>query len=223
VLVELFTSEGCSDCPPADALLARLDSTQFVPGAEAIVLSEHVTYWDRLGWRDPFSSDTVTERQRQYATHFGLSDVYTPQMVVDGSAQFVGSDAVSLEKAIARAAASPKPEIQVEDIGSTDDTVHFSARAPAGLHGTLVAALAEDAATSAVARGENAGRTLHHVAVVRVLKAMGTDAAAGRSFTLKLPGEMRNASQSANLRLVVFLADRHSGHILAVAEHPVTR
>src|SRR5579863_3016509 len=126
VLVELFTSEGCSDCPPADALLAAIDQQQFVPGAEAIVLSEHVTYWNHQGWRDPFSIDSMDARQQKYAREFGLDSIYTPQMVVDGAQQFVGSDASHLKAAVQKEAAKPKLAIQIEKPRiATDGAVSF--------------------------------------------------------------------------------------------------
>ena len=103
VLVELFTSEGCSSCPPADALLAKLSRDQPVASAQIIILGEHVDYWDQLGWHDRFSSAQYTERQRQYGTRFKVDDIYTPQMVVNGSEQFVGNDAAHALRAIAQA------------------------------------------------------------------------------------------------------------------------
>jgi hypothetical protein len=225
VLVELFTSESCSSCPPADALLARLDATQFVPGAQAIVLSEHVTYWNNLGWQDPFSYDALTKRQQEYAARFGLESVYTPQAVVDGSAELVGSDSGALRSAVGRAAANRKADLSIEDIHWTSDTVHFEVRSPASSHGMLTVALAEDSTQSSVAHGENAGRTLRHVAVVRVLGEMGINAADGRPLQLDLPatGHGSQTEKSSVMRMVGFLTDPRTGRVLAVAESPTTR
>lgn len=112
VLLELFTSEGCSSCPPADSLLDRFEKNQPVSGANVIVLSEHVDYWDDGGWKDPFSSAGLTIRQRDYARQFGLDSVYTPQLVVDGQTQFVGSDESEAYDATAKAARRPKAPVQ---------------------------------------------------------------------------------------------------------------
>jgi hypothetical protein len=215
VLVELFTSEGCSSCPPADALLAELDAKQPVAGARVIVLSEHVTYWNSLGWRDPFSSDAMTERQHQYADRFGLSDVYTPQAVVDGAAELVGSNAGAMVRAVTKAAASAKTPVSIEHAEVAGGEVRFAVRGDGKAQ--LVAALAEDSAQSNVLRGENGGRTLKHVAVVRDLEAMGAGSADGRVLKLKLP------SGSGALRLVVFLTDRKSGRVVGLAEQTVAR
>jgi hypothetical protein len=215
VLVELFTSEGCSDCPPADALLARLDAKQFIPGAEAIVLSEHVTYWNHEGWRDPFSFAAMDERQAQYSRQFSLGQLYTPQMVVDGEQQFVGSDAASLTRALAHDAQTPKLNIAIEGARWSNGTVQFSVRSNSRSHAVLTAALAENATRSEVARGENAGRTLHHVAVVRALRTFRPGAADGRPLQLSLPAP---DSSGEPLRLVVFLASQADGHVIAVAE-----
>lgn len=223
VLVELFTSEGCSDCPPADALLERLDATQFIPGARAIVLSEHVTYWNHLGWRDPFSLDEMDERQRQYEEQFGLSSSYTPQMVVDGAVQFVGNNSARLSSAMSSAASKPKRKIEIEDAHWADGAVHFSVRGNDSSGTTLVAALAQDATRSEVARGENAGRTLHHVAVVRAIKEFGSKSTDGRPLQLSGTNFSGAGKTASPLRLVVFLVDHKTSHIVAVSEQKLNQ
>lgn len=221
VLVELFTSEGCSSCPPADALLARLDANQFVPEAQAIVLSEHVTYWNYLGWSDPFSLEEMSQRQTRYASRFGLDSVYTPQAVVDGAAQVLASDAAAMSHAIAGAARKQKPELRIEAAHWSGSTIGFAVKAPEGVHGLLTVALAEDATLSSVARGENAGRTLHHVAVVRLMKTLGRNNGDERPLALEV-GAGNNLS-GHTFRLVVFITDEDAGRVLALAEVPITR
>lgn len=218
VLVELFTSEGCSDCPPADALLADIDAKQFVPGAEAIVLSEHVTYWNHLGWRDPFSLDAMTERQAEYVRRFGLDSAYTPQMVVDGTSQFVGSNGRALVAAVSRAAATPKMQLVIESAHWDHSKVLFALRGVNIERAKLIAVLAADATHSEVARGENAGRTLHHTAVVRVLKEMNGREADGRPLSLDAINPKQADSPGGEMRLVVFATDSRTGRVIAAAE-----
>lgn len=223
VLVELFTSEGCSSCPPADALLALLDEKQFVPGARAIVLSEHVTYWDRLGWRDPFSLEAMTRRQQQYGERFGLDDVFTPQAVVDGAAQRVGSDERGLRSDISQASQGEKTDLQIREVQAFHERVQFKLHIVTGDHeptARVMAAVAEDVIESPVTRGENAGRTLRHVAVVRSLQDLGSNLQDGRSLVIKLPDAIvnQNSASHRSVRLVVFLTDVKNGHVLGVDE-----
>lgn len=218
VLVELFTSEGCSDCPPADALLAELDAKQPVPGAEAIVLSEHVTYWNHLGWRDPFSLDAITQRQEEYVRRFGLDSAYTPQMVVDGTSQFVGSDGRSLIAAVNKAAAMPKVRISIEGAGWEHGTVRFAVRGDRASGLKLFAALAANATHSEVSRGENAGRTLHHTAVVQAIKAFSGDVLDGRPLELAGGSPAQATEGRGSIRLVVFLTDSVTGQVRGAAQ-----
>src|SRR5215471_2198810 len=163
VLVELFTSESCSSCPPADALLERLDRSQPIRGAQIVVLSEHVDYWNRIGWADPYSSPAFSARQEQYARRFRTQGPYTPQMVVDGRSEFVGSDARTADSAIRAAAKHPKAVIRIsEESGSAFIDV---APLPPGTarKAGVFAAYAMDSGTQDVVRGENKGRRLHHV------------------------------------------------------------
>jgi hypothetical protein len=165
-LVELFTSEGCSSCPPADALLVQLATR-----GDVIALSFHVTYWDRLGWRDPFSNETFTRRQGAYAHAFGLESLYTPQMVIDGRTQFVGSNRTAAADAIRDALMRP-PGAGVSvrtraDGAAVAATVHVERATPDAV---LFVAWADAERKSAPDRGENDGAHLRHVDVVRVLE-----------------------------------------------------
>ncbi|MGH9661985.1 MAG: DUF1223 domain-containing protein, partial [Bryobacteraceae bacterium] len=155
VVVELFTSEGCSSCPPADELLIRLEQRQPVPGAQVIALSLHVDYWNQLGWTDPFSSHEFSNRQRQYSTRIRDSGVYTPQMVIDGRQEFVGSDARRAQAAIANAARAPKASLRAGCEINGKLLVHLDSLPAGSDRADLLLAITEGGLTSPVSRGEN--------------------------------------------------------------------
>ncbi|HZJ54150.1 MAG TPA: DUF1223 domain-containing protein, partial [Myxococcaceae bacterium] len=167
VLVELFTSEGCSSCPPADAALAALARDPALRSAEVIPLELHVDYWNHLGWADPFSSPEFTARQEEYARLLGGDGLYTPQMVIDGWVSGVASPG-SLRKGVEKAAGRSKAHLEVL-VAASRPGLEVVVRPPAGVSGRLVVALSEDRLSSKVERGENRGRTLAHAPVARVL------------------------------------------------------
>ena len=219
VLVELFTSEGCSSCPPADALLSRLGRTQPVRGADIIILEEHVDYWDRLGWRDPFSSEAATARQNEYGQAFGGSQVYTPQMIVDGRTEFAGSSDTDALLAIRAASQVPKPAIQLSWEKTDTLAIHIEPLNNAGQSDgkQLFVVFAEDMLHSDVKRGENAGRALEHNGVVRQLLPVGNIDTAPAGFSLSVPLHPAPEWKRANLRAVVFAQERRRRRVLAAA------
>jgi hypothetical protein len=222
VLVELFTSEGCSSCPPADALLMRLGRTQPVPEANVIVLEEHVDYWDRLGWKDPFSSEAATARQEDYGQAFGGQQVYTPQMVVDGRAEFVGSSEAEALGAVRAAGSAPKPAVHLswDDSGMLAIHVEPLTNATQGDPPQVVLAVAENMLHSDVKRGENAGRALEHDGVVRQLITVGKVDAVSTGFSSTIVVRAVHEWNRANLRAIVFVQERHSRRVLAAAAIP---
>lgn len=225
VIVELFTSEGCSDCPPADRLLYSLEQTQPVPGAEIIPLEQHVDYWDHEGWRDPFSSSRFTLRQRDYVYAFNLPTAYTPQVVVDGAAQFVGSDAHHLVAAIAQAARTPKANLQIQqraEAASDPRTVPLSVNLKPtsgwnAKHGAdVLLAITEDNLSSNVTAGENAGAHMNHLAVVRELRVLGRVDSSG-AFSAAPDLSLANNWKRENLHVVAFMQDRSTKRILGAS------
>lgn len=221
VLVELFTSEGCSSCPPADRLLQEFDRAQSVPGAQLIVLSEHVDYWNHIGWTDPYSSPLFSERQNGYARHFGLESVYTPQMVVDGAAEFVGSDSRQATEAFTKARAAEKTAVRLSSISVDGGALRAHVEAgplPPAFSGKaeVYVALALNRAESEVLRGENSGRHLTHVAVVKSITKVGgleKAKAFGQDVRMKLPV----GSDPSNLRVIAFVQETGQGRVMGAA------
>jgi hypothetical protein len=229
VVVELFTSEGCSDCPPADALLKKLSEAQPFDNIEVIALEEHVDYWDHQGWADPFSSGDFTARQNDYASIMPKSSVYTPQMVVDGRAQFIGSRVNEAREQIEAAAKQRKarlllslapaskphnytvdlrlePDSPVPDASSLD---FYLAVTEKGLHSNPNA-------------GENSGAALIHGPVVRQLRKL---------HSVKLPLttsastmiSLREDWNVSNLTVVAFLVNPHTHQIQAAGSSPLPK
>ena len=224
VLVELFTSEGCSDCPPADELLRQVSGHKTADGRLIVGISEHVSYWNSLGWRDPFSSEQYTDRQNDYGSHFGLNGVYTPQMVVNGREQFVGSDHRALEAAFASEAQRNQIELHITSAQIVEKSITFSYSAsnlPAKSSLQLVAVLVDDMDRSNVLRGENSGRELAHASVARALMSLGTlHETEERSMSLPLPPSFTTNSAGGH-HLVLFAQQNGAGAVLGIDTKPI--
>ena len=225
VLVELFTSEGCSSCPPADELLIRLDAQQPVPGADIIVVSEHVDYWNGLGWRDPFSSMKFTQRQEHYRRALGQPANYTPQMVVDGQAELIGSLGAAARQAIAQAATRPKAIVSIQLIGpAAPDGVALQIRVkqlpslPDGESADLWIAVTERGLATDVLRGENARRRLRHTAVARRLERVEPlPAVMPETYDTTIRAALEPTWDRNRLRVVAFIQESASRRVIGAA------
>ncbi len=214
VLVELFTSEGCSSCPPADKILAFLQREQPAPQAEIITLAFHVDYWDYLGWKDEFSSAEFSKRQESYGSKFKIDSIYTPQMIVDGQTEFVGNNSGIAVNSIMAAAKMPKAKIKlalnenllkinITEISKTENA-------------TVFAVIAENNLSTQVKRGENSGRVLEHSSVVRELKNLGVASGANSTFSTEFNLPLQANWKKENLKIIVFVQENESRKILGV-------
>ena len=215
VLVELFTSEGCATCPPAERNLATLEKEQSSAEAEIITLALHVDYWNRLGWTDAYSSPLFTQRQGIYGSRFKLGSTYTPQMVVDGSRQLVGNNLKEAQKAISEAAKAPKAKIELTAAG--DSLKIKISNLPPHEAATVLLAIAEDNIKTEIKRGENGGLTLYHTAVVRELRPLARILPTDDGFETETAIEARSGWKAENLKFVVFVQENQSRRILGSA------
>src|SRR3984885_10065225 len=222
VVVELFTSEGCSSCPPADAFLQKLQWMQPVPGARLITLSEHVTYWNHGGWKDPYSSDHLTDRQQVYVNRFGLPSAYTPQFVVDGVDELKLNDADQLKAIFEKAVKNQKIPITITS--THIDPVGFGIlRGHIDIDGTtnkqpadIYVAVTFHQANSDVSAGENKGRKLTETEVVLNLEKIAK-ITPGRGFSRDFEVKLKSSADPANLGVVVVAQASGSGKVVGAA------
>lgn len=225
VVVELFTSEGCSSCPPADVLLQKLQAQQPAAGAEIIALEEHVDYWNHDGWVDPFSSAEWTQRQQRYAA-LHKKDAYTPELVVDGRSQFIGNSPRKAVAEIEEAAHNSKTEVSITaEAPDASGSQRFKVSVGKLAENTgndaaeVWLAVTEDGLHSDVSRGENSGRVLQHVATLRSLQKIGVvDLHEGSaSFTADPVVKFNSHWNVENLHVTVFVQKKKSLEILGAS------
>ena len=229
VIVELFTSEGCSSCPPADLLLKKLSEEQPIAGAQVVAMEEHVDYWNRLGWTDPFSSADFSRRQEEYASVFRNDGVYTPQMIVDGQKEFAGSRENQAREAIEHSAAMPKIDVEISPVGSVgENEASFDLRVLNGPTGAdkrkveLWLAVTEKGLQSDVKAGENSGETLKHAAVVRSLRKV-EDVRGEGAFAKRVTVNWKKEWKREQLSVVAFVVEKDSRKIVGGSISPLAR
>jgi len=219
ILMELFTSEGCSSCPPVDEWAARLDAAQPVAGAELILLSEHVDYWDHDGWKDPFSSGALTDRQRAYARMLGLSDVYTPQVIVDGDVELHPWKPDEVKASLAKAAGEPTVVVRIDGAAVVGGELTGKVEADGSAQkrgGDVFVAVALEKTLTDVLAGENNGKKLTNVAVVEQLVKVGK-LEKGKQFAQVFRVKLWPGADAGNLRVVAFVQEPGPGKVVGAA------
>jgi hypothetical protein len=226
VVLELFTSEGCSTCPPADLLLSDLQNKPIVGSADIIAFEEHVDYWNNGGWADAFSSHQWTQRQQDYQGAFGRSadGIYTPQLVVDGNHEVIGSNATNVLALVVAESQQPKIDVKIAPGASQKGTQTFAVTVGSAAVSALsadadvVLAVTETGLHSSVTAGENAGKALQHAAVLRRMDKIGAIRAKGNTFSGEAKVKFESSWKRENLRIVAFVQERKSRHVLGAAE-----
>lgn len=216
VVVELFTSEGCSSCPPADAVLARLEREG------VIVLGEHVDYWDSLGWRDRFSSPLFSSRQQDYGNAMHTGNIYTPQVVINGEKETQGADYGAIQAAMRTTATAPRAVVSLRLSGEQTIAIEVGKLPPAAHKVDVLLAVTETGLESSVGAGENSGRKLSHAAVVRTLSRLAElDPRAPGEYTAEAKLNLKPEWVRAKLKLVLLVQDKENRHILGAAMLPM--
>lgn len=211
IVVELFTSEGCSSCPPADKLLADLEKRGNVNGRQILVMSEHVDYWDGLGWKDRFSSSVFTQRQTDYVRKLGLGSPYTPEMVINGQTELIGNDEAALMRGLSEQKVTGSAVVSLQ----TDSSKAVVKVQGAKAGSRVLLAITEGKLSTHVQRGENGGRDLLHTGVVRRLNDLG-EAKKG-SFETSVPLKLDSGWRRENLRVIVLVQSAPGGPIESAA------
>lgn len=216
VLVELFTSQGCRSCPPAERALMFLEKEQPVTGAQIIALELHVDYWDGPSWKDPFSSAVFSQRQNLYAQRYRSNHIYTPQMIVDGGQQFIGSDTLQATNVIMEASKKPKANVTV-----THESEKLKIKIeeiPKAKDSTVFLAIAEDNLDTSIRGGENSGKKLSHSAVVRELRSVGAINAGGKDFETSIDLGLQKTWKKDDLKIVVFVQENENRQVLGIGQ-----
>jgi len=229
VLVELFTSEGCSSCPPADEFLTKLQTDQPIPGVQVIGLEEHVDYWNHDGWMDPYSGVEWTVRQQDYTARLKGGSPYTPQMIVDGQKEFVGNNAKAALDVIRESAQKQKASIAINTTTpAKGDAQRFDVRvgnlpASSGQDKSDVwLVVAEEGLQGSAKAGENNGKSWKHAAIVRSMQKIGSAAPNSSEPFMSTPQvKLKSTWKKENLRIVVFVQERKTWRIIGAASAKV--
>jgi hypothetical protein len=211
-VIELFTSEGCSSCPPADEIIADLQNQY--KDRHVLALSFHVNYWDYLGWKDPFSAEDYTARQKYYAGIFNLNSIYTPQTVINGSEEFVGSDRSKLKKSIEeKLNADFINAINLKAIEHHSGKIEITSliKTNSAAEQQLVLMLVQKTGTNNIRRGENSGKTLHHINIVRDILYLPVSQKEMQA-AFGLPDGM----PKENFFIAAFIQNKNKGNLTAV-------